>query len=38
MGMGMLKKGRMGLLPHNIKDRKGMKEIFKKIEDEKVRG
>jgi len=38
MGMGMLMKGRLGLLPHNIKDRKGMKEIFKKIEGKKVRG
>ncbi|MBP6940465.1 MAG: 4Fe-4S dicluster domain-containing protein [Syntrophorhabdaceae bacterium] len=38
MGMGMLKKGRMGLLPHNIKDRNGMKGIFKKIDDKKVRG
>jgi heterodisulfide reductase subunit C len=38
MGMGMLKKGRIGLLPHNIKDRKGIKEIFKKIEGKKVRG
>jgi len=38
MGMGMLMKGRMGLLPHNIKDRKGMKEIFKKIDNKKVRG
>lgn len=38
MGMGMLLKGRLGLFSHNIKDRKGMKEIFKKIEDEKARG
>jgi heterodisulfide reductase subunit C len=38
MGMGMLMKGRMGLLPHNIKDRKGLKEIFKKIEGKKTRG
>lgn len=35
MGMGMLMKGRIGLLPHNIKDRKGMKEIFRKIDDKK---
>lgn len=35
MGMNMLLKGRMGLLPHNIKDRKGIKEIFRKIEAEK---
>jgi heterodisulfide reductase subunit C len=35
MGMGMLMKGRMGLLPHNIKDREGLKEIFKKIEGKK---
>jgi heterodisulfide reductase subunit C len=38
MGMGMFMKGRMGVLPHNIKDRQGLKEMFKKIEDEKGRG
>lgn len=38
MGVNMLMKGRMGIMPHNIKDRKGFKEIFKKIEDEKLRG
>ncbi len=38
MGMGMFTKGRMGILPHNIKDRQGMKGIFKKIEDGKGRG
>jgi heterodisulfide reductase subunit C len=32
MGIGMFTKGRMGILPHNIKDRKGLKEIFRKIE------
>jgi heterodisulfide reductase subunit C len=35
MGIGMFTKGRMGILPHNIKDRKELKEMFKKIE---VRG
>ena len=38
MGMGMFLKGRMGVLPHNIKEREGLKEIFKKIEDKKKRG
>lgn len=38
MGMGMFLKGRIGILPHNIKDREGLKEIFKKTEVEKVRG
>ncbi|HVN96871.1 MAG TPA: 4Fe-4S dicluster domain-containing protein [Syntrophorhabdaceae bacterium] len=28
MGLGMLTKGRMGILPHNIKDKKLMKKIF----------
>lgn len=27
---GMYLKGKLGILPHNIKDRKGIKEIFKK--------
>jgi heterodisulfide reductase subunit C2 len=31
MGMGMFLKGRLGILPHNIKDRKGLKEMFKRI-------
>ena len=30
MGIGMFTKGRMGILPHNIKNRKSMKEIFDK--------
>jgi heterodisulfide reductase subunit C len=30
MGTGMFLKGRMGILPHNVKDRKQLKEIFKK--------
>ncbi len=38
MGMGMFMKGRMGILPHNIKERKQLKEIFRKIEAEKSRG
>ena len=33
MGLGMFTKGRMGILPHNIKDRKALKEMFRKIED-----
>jgi hypothetical protein len=32
MGLGMFTKGRMGILPHNIKDRKELKEMFAKIE------
>ena len=36
MGMGMFRKGRMGVLPHNIKNRKELKDIFKRIEDEKA--
>ncbi len=38
MGMAMFLKGRLGVLPHNIKDRKQIKEIFRKIEAEKERG
>lgn len=38
MGLGMFLKGRMGILPHNIKNRKQVKEIFGKTEDQKVRG
>jgi heterodisulfide reductase subunit C2 len=38
MGMAMFMKGRMGILPHNIKDRKGLKDMFKRIEDEKIGG
>lgn len=38
MGVGMVKKGRIGLLPHNIKDRKGMKEIFRKAAETGKRG
>jgi heterodisulfide reductase subunit C len=34
MGMGMFLKGRMGILPHNIRDRAGLKEMFKKIGEE----
>jgi len=33
MGMGMFRKGRMGILPHNIKDRRGFKEMFARLED-----
>ncbi len=32
MGFGMFLKGRLGVLPHNIQDRKALKEIFRKIE------
>ena len=32
MGIDMLLKGRMGILPHNIQGRKALKEMFKKIE------
>lgn len=38
MGLGMFLKGRLGVLPHHIKDRKQFKEIFKKIEAGKGRG
>lgn len=30
MGIGMLLKGRMGIFPHNVRDREQLKEIFKK--------
>ena len=30
MGLGMFAKGRMGILPHNIRDRKSLREIFGK--------
>jgi hypothetical protein len=32
MGLDMFTKGRMGMLPHNIQDRKALKETFDKIE------
>jgi len=32
MGLGMFTKGRMGILPHNIKERKELKEMFRKID------
>ncbi|HEY3277803.1 MAG TPA: 4Fe-4S dicluster domain-containing protein [Syntrophorhabdaceae bacterium] len=35
MGVGMMVRGRLGILPHNIKDRNGFKEIFARIEAEK---
>ncbi|HEX2966349.1 MAG TPA: 4Fe-4S dicluster domain-containing protein [Syntrophorhabdaceae bacterium] len=35
MGIGMFTKGRMGILPHNIKDRRTMKEIFDKTGENK---
>jgi heterodisulfide reductase subunit C2 len=38
MGMGMFLKGRLGVLPHNIKGRKELNEIFRKIEAGKARG
>ena len=31
MGIGMIAKGRMGFLPHNIRDRKGFEEIFARL-------
>jgi heterodisulfide reductase subunit C len=34
MGITMMAKGRMGLLPHNIKDKKGMKALFEKSQGE----
>ncbi len=34
MGLDMVMKGRINILPHNIKDKKGFKEIFKRIEAE----
>jgi heterodisulfide reductase subunit C len=37
MGLGMFLKGRMGILPHNIRDRKQVKAIFEKAEVEKAR-
>jgi heterodisulfide reductase subunit C len=38
MGTNMVRKGRMAIFPHNIKDREGLREIFKKIKVEKGRG
>ena len=38
MGLGMFLKGRMGILPHNVKDREALKEMFSKAEVKKVRG
>jgi len=32
--MSMMLKGRMGLLPHNIKDKRGMKALFEKARGE----
>ena len=34
MGITMMAKGRMGLLPHNIKDKRGMKALFEKAQGE----
>jgi heterodisulfide reductase subunit C len=34
MGLGMMLKGRMGLFPHNIKDKRGMKALFEKARGE----
>lgn len=36
-GIGMLVKGRMGIFPHNIKDRKGFRDIFRRIEEKELR-
>jgi heterodisulfide reductase subunit C len=38
MGLDMFLKGRMGILPHNIKDRQALKEMFKKIESGRPEG
>ncbi len=38
MGIDMLLKGRMGILPHSIKDRKMLRAIFKKVEDDRPNG
>jgi heterodisulfide reductase subunit C len=38
MGIGMFLKGRMGILPHNIRGREALKEMFEKIEGGKVKG
>ncbi len=38
MGLGMLSKGRMGILPHNIKDRKGVRAMFDRLASKKERG
>jgi heterodisulfide reductase subunit C2 len=37
MGMGMFLKGRIGVLPHNIKDRKSVKEMFKRLKGKGLR-
>jgi heterodisulfide reductase subunit C len=37
MGIGMFMKGRMGILPHNVKNRDEIKEIFSKAETVKGR-
>lgn len=34
MGLGMFAKGRMGILPHNINDRKSVRNMFENIERE----
>ena len=31
MGLDMVRKGRINMLPHNIKDKKGLKEIFERV-------
>lgn len=37
MGIRIFLKGRMGMFPHNIKDRKRLKGMFKKTESKKVK-
>ncbi len=37
MGLSMFLKGRMGILPHNIKNREQVKEIFEKMDKEKIK-
>ena len=35
MGLNMILKGRMGIAPHNIKDRKGIKTIFDRVAEDR---
>lgn len=32
MGLDMVRKGRINIIPHNVKDKKGIKEIFRRVE------
>ena len=38
MGMEMMLKGRLGIAPHNIKDRKAIKTMFERVAQEKGSG